>query len=220
MRSFGHEFTTAAANWSGDESLETTAALHIPYVGAAEHTLQEIYQASVDKRITDLSDGQKGGIEHGTKVIMRYLDHAISAAAEQEVEYSDAIGYLQSEAAMLPLADIASQPNAVARHLEGMLCLGQDATCTLEVPEAYIYKWQSGRLSHPGLSYSLGQFRASYEEQENKDIDPAKICRAQKAHQLAPISFALLDICIKDPRLFSATYAQTAHARKDSLPLV
>ncbi len=209
MKNFEAGFADIADNWHTDHSKDQPQSpIHGAYVAVARHTLAEIHRTTDDARIHSLTPAQRGGIEHGVKTIMRYYSHAISSASDQHIPYDEAVAYLLQPRSTESLQKIATQPNAVARHLEGMLCIGQDSVPTLEVPESYIYKWHSNGLTHPGLDYYIDQHRAAYELKENTPIDPMAICRAQKVHQLAPIAMSLLHICIKDESLFAASYSK------------
>lgn len=216
FKAFSGSVERVAATWTtlaDKDRPDYLPKLHTHYVAAGECAMRETYQLSDDARVTQLTPRQRGGIEHGAKVIMRYYDHAIASAARQKVPLLTAIDHLESGAGFSSLREVAHQPNRVAKHIEGFLCVAQDSVSSFELPEDAVYKWDQGVLMHPSLQSRISADRADYKLSENTDIDPAKICRAEKAHQLGPIAASLLVICIKDPQLFASTYEQHSTAK-------
>lgn len=211
FKAFSQGLEKVADNWttlSGGDQLGRLPKQHARYVRAGEQAMGETYEISDDLRISQLTLRQRGAIEHGAKVIMRYYDHAVASAARQQVPLSVAVDYLASNEGFSTLQQVSRQPNTVAMHIEGFLCIAQDSVSTLELSEDAVYKWDQGALTHPPLQERIYADRLGYEYSENIDIDPAIMCRAEKAHQLGPIAASLLVICAKDPRLFSSTYEQ------------
>ncbi len=211
FKAFSQSLEKVAENWttlSDDNRPDYLPKQHAQYVLAGTHAMQQTYQICDDSRVSQLAPHQRGAIEHGAKVIMRYYDHAVTSAARQQVPLPAAIDYLASDEGFGTLRQVSRQPNRVALHLEGFLCIAQDSVSTFELSEDAVYKWDRGVLTHPPLQERIYADRLGYEYSENIDIDPATMCRAEKAHQLGPIAASLLVICAKDPQLFSSTYEQ------------
>lgn len=211
FEAFSQSLEKVAANWttlSDENKPDYHPRLHAQYVYAGEQAMRETYELSDDSRISQLTDRQKGAIAHGAKVIMRYYDHAVASAARQEIPLPVAIDHLASNNGFDTLQQVAHQPNRIALRLEGFLCIAQDGVSSFEMPEDTVYKWDQGALTHPPLQDRIYVERFNYESSENIDIDPTKMCRAEKAHQLGPIAASLLVICTKDPQLFLNSYEQ------------
>lgn len=208
-KAFNDTLTQVAHNWdSSDVDLDAAnkPREHGEYALAAIHALAQIRRTTKDERVQNLAT--KTGVAHGTKVILRYFNHAISSAAHYDVPLETAIQFLASPSEVDPLTRIASSPNSVAKHIEGELCIMIDSVPTLETPEHDIYVWDGSELL----------LESRYPSYEQRAQDLREQCPAQKTRQLGMIATSLLEICTKDERLFERTY--TAHARKVSSPLL
>lgn len=207
FKRFSAEISAVSQDWGAfTYALPTDArdrhqsTLHTPYVEAASHALALVGERSADTRVVSLSQSQ--GVEHGTRVIMRYYAHALAAAAQQGIAYEQAVHYLDSKDSFSTLQDIAMTSNRVATAAEGFLCTSQDNYSTLEAPLDEVYQWSTkGSLSHPQLAPVILSKKL-----ELGLLDDDQQCHAQKSHQLQNIAHALLTICKRDPLLAQTTY--------------
>ncbi len=168
----------------------------------AHESMAEQALELVVKSDEDLDRFKTGGVEHGMKVISRFLFYVALAAAQQGKQYEELSHIIAHPSAFGQLAMIAERQNKIASRVEMRFGLSRCRYFN-DSQAARDYELNGSMLEVKNLRDEINYHSMHVSVQGEHQID-AK-CPAHRAEALRPIYLHLADIALVDPRLSQST---------------
>lgn len=200
---FADQFTGVAHSWE-----EHRADLKLP----EEHRRQEIRRyEQTGNHVLKLVRATRNwpqrlleskGVDHGVRVLTRYIYYGAAAGRVGDFEYDDIAAGLDDSRSFEPIDDITRNPPDAAQDIEsplGLLNKNNGWGCI------DMYRWETSptgiHLTIPQLEEITEQVRLEHGVDDFDD----RMCAAHQQNALLPIYRAFVRIATTDQRLLAST---------------